>query len=310
MSNVPPRFRAIRNESSGDPLADRRFAYAEACRAEGDLAAADDLYRQTLERVPDWLPALAGLAQVLHEQGREAEALAIARAGLAADPADRMGLALFLAERGEAAEGAIRPGYLAALFDAYADGFDAHLTGALGYVAPGYLAQRLAPDPAARFTRALDLGCGTGLMGRARAGRAATLIGVDLSEGMLAKARATGHYQRLEAGDLVAFLDAEPAGSADLAVAADVFAYLGDLRPALAAAFHALAPGGRLVFTIQTRDGEGYSLGADRRFHHAPAVVRAWAEEAGFAVEDWAEASFRLDRGVPVAGAYFRLAKA
>ena len=149
MSNVPPRFRAIRNESSGDPLADRRFAYAEACRAEGDLAAADDLYRQTLERVPDWLPALAGLAQVLHEQGREAEALAIARAGLAADPADRMGLALFLAERGEAAEGAIRPGYLAALFDAYADGFDAHLTGALGYVAPGYLAQRLAPDPAA-----------------------------------------------------------------------------------------------------------------------------------------------------------------
>ena len=42
--------------SSGDLLADRRYAYAMAAAKEADHEAAADLLAQTLEIVPDWAP--------------------------------------------------------------------------------------------------------------------------------------------------------------------------------------------------------------------------------------------------------------
>lgn len=47
----------IRQRSSGDLLADRRYAYAEALLTEGDAAAAIELAEQALERAPDFVPA-------------------------------------------------------------------------------------------------------------------------------------------------------------------------------------------------------------------------------------------------------------
>ena len=51
---------------------------------------------------------------------------------------------------------------------------------------------------------------------------------------MIEQARAKNLYDRLVAADLVEFLHGEPAVSADLAVAADVFVYIGDLEPVFA----------------------------------------------------------------------------
>ncbi len=61
-------------QGSGDLIADRRFAYAEGALADGDAVAAFDLYEQTLERVPAWLPARLGLGKAALALGREAEA--------------------------------------------------------------------------------------------------------------------------------------------------------------------------------------------------------------------------------------------
>ena len=55
--------------SSGDLLADRRYAYAEGLMADGDAAAAADLLRQALELVPDWVPALMALALAEERRG-------------------------------------------------------------------------------------------------------------------------------------------------------------------------------------------------------------------------------------------------
>ena len=72
--------------------------------------------------------------------------------------------------------------YVARLFDDYAPRFDAHLIESLAYRAPALIADALdSAAPGRRFAHALDIGCGTGLMGQAVRGRVDHLTGVDLS---------------------------------------------------------------------------------------------------------------------------------
>lgn len=288
---------------SGDLLADRRYAYAEAALAEGDAQAAFDLYEQTLERVPAWLPARLGLGKAALMLGRDDEARAAFEAVAARDAADVLGARAFLARMG-AAGGAMTPGYVAALFDDYAPRFDAHLTSALDYRAPELLAEALARVAGPRrWARVLDLGCGTGLMAKALAGQFGTIAGVDLSPRMLEIARQTGLYTRLDCAEAGAWLAGEAAQSADLVIAADVFCYIEDLAGLFHGARRVLAPDGLFAFTVQDA-GEGPSrVGPDLRVHHARADILQWADAARFHTRHEARVSARRDRGEPVPGA-------
>ena len=307
-----------RQHSSGDLLADRRYAYAEACLAEGDAQGAAEMAEQALELAPRYAPAWALLGrarEALHAAGRP-EALAGAlhayATALDLDPDDAFGTRLHLARLG-AADGApaISPAYVRALFDGYSSRFERHLVEGLGYCGPALLTEAIGriAGPQARFERALDLGCGTGLMGAALAGRLSQLAGVDLSPGMLARAAAKTSegrplYDRLVQADLLPFLADEPAGGADLVTAADVFIYLGDLAPVLAAIARVLAPGGLAAFTIQSPDGEGagVGLGEDARFAHSDAHLREAARAAGLDIVLMEPAAIRRERGCGVPG--------
>ena len=86
----------------------------------------------------------------------------------------------------------------------------------LAYRAPALLLAAIADHCAAqrrrlRFGAVLDLGCGTGLAGAAIRPFCDWLVGVDLSPAMIAKARQKGLYDRLEVGEIGAFLAAERA---------------------------------------------------------------------------------------------------
>ncbi len=292
--------------SSGDLLADRRYAWAEAALAEGDAEAAADLAGQVLDLVPGYAPAwlLIGRARAADPALRDEAAQAF-RAALALDPEDALGARLHLAELGQTEEDAISPAYVRALFDGYAGRFERHLVEGLGYRGPALIRAALERlrGPDVRFGHVLDLGCGTGLMARALEGIAVTLTGIDLSPRMLAEARRTGLYARLHEGDLRDFLTAEPPSSADLAVAADVFIYLREIGPVLVAAARVLAPGGLLAFTIQGHPGEhGTVLGADGRYAHGVATLREAAETAGLAVALLEPAEIRRQNGAGVPG--------
>jgi predicted TPR repeat methyltransferase len=296
--------------TSGDLLADRRFAYADAALGEGDDIAARDLFEQVIEIAPAWPPAHFALGKACLAQGDAAAARAALEHVLVLDPEDRLGAGLLLARQAGAATRAAMPdAFVAALFDEYAPRFDAHLTGALAYRAPALLAGLLARHPAPPCRAVFDLGCGTGLMARALPGSGAWQ-GVDLSGAMLAEAEASGLYSTLERAELLAWLRARGDDSADLVVAADVFCYVPDLEPVFAQAARVLRAGGRFAFSIQTQAGDGAIIGADARVHHAPRLIRTLAAGNGFSLLAEETVSTRRDRGQDVPGALFLLNRA
>jgi predicted TPR repeat methyltransferase len=294
--------------SSGDLIADRRYDHAMALRARGDLAAAADLMRQAVELAPQFAAAWFALGEIENDRGRRGEAVAAFRRARAADPADGYGAGLHLARLGAGEAAAMTPAYVRGLFDQYALRFDAALA-ALAYSAPALLVAAVAAACRAqgrrlRFGTMLDLGCGTGLAGAAFRALVDWLVGVDLSPAMIAEARAKGVYDALHVADLGDFLGRESERNAEfhLIAAADVFVYVADLDPVIAAAARVLAPGGMLAFTVETHEGDGVALGAKLRFVHGRAHVRDAIGKAGLTLLVLEDASTRTENNAPVPG--------
>jgi predicted TPR repeat methyltransferase len=289
--------------AAGDLIAERRFAYAKAAAEEGDWSAAADMYEQTVEQAPHWAAAWFALGEA-REKLSDLDAAARAfREALVADPADAQGAMARLALIGQGdAPRALPPAYVARLFDDYAPRFDKHLTDNLGYRAPALIAEALSAIASGRrFACALDLGCGTGLMGEPLRARAARLVGVDLSAAMVAKARERGIYDELIIGDAVAPMRERP-NAFDLIVAGDVFVYVGDLAPLFAAVARALASDGLFAFSVETCEGDGFKLEPTMRFAHSRSYVETTAREVGLRPLLIRSASTRREAGADALG--------
>jgi predicted TPR repeat methyltransferase len=289
--------------ASGDLIAERRFAYARAAAEDGEWGEAAELFEQTLERAPNWAAAWFALGEAREKLGDLDAAAQAFRISLVADPADAQGARarLALIGRGEALE-KLPQAYVARLFDDYAWRFDKHLIKNLGYRAPALIADALsAIAPGRRFASALDLGCGTGLMGEPLRARVDRLAGVDLSAAMIAKARERGVYDELIIGDAVAPMR-ERLSAFDLIVAADALVYFGDLAFLFAAVVTALTADGLFAFSVETCDGDGFRLEPTMRFAHSRAYVEATAREAGLRPLLIQSASTRRESGVDAPG--------
>ncbi len=289
--------------ASGDLVADRRFAYAKAAAANGDLSAAAELFEQTLERAPNWAAAWFELGVAREKLGDLDAAAQAFHATLEADPADAQGAAARLALIGRgAALRALSQAYVARLFDDYAWRFDKHLIKNLGYRAPALIADALSAVASNRhFVSALDLGCGTGLMGEALRNRADRLTGVDLSSAMIAKARERQVYEELMIGDALAPMRERPSAF-DLIVAADVLVYVGDLAPLFAAVETALTADGLFAFSVETYEGDGFRLEPTIRFAHTRSYLEATARAAGLRPLLIQPASTRRESGAAAPG--------
>jgi predicted TPR repeat methyltransferase len=148
----------------------------------------------------------------------------------------------------------------------------------------------------------LDLGCGTGLGGGAFRPIVDRLVGVDLSPAMIAQAAAKGLYDHLVTADIAKFL-ADVAGDAaqhHLVLAADVFVYVNDLAPIMAAVARVLASGGVFAFTVETHSGDGVKLLPTLRYAHGAPYIRRALAEAGLAPASIQPAAVRSEKGVPV----------
>lgn len=291
--------------SSGDLIADRRYDYALALAEAGDPMAAADLMVQALEIAPGWAAGWFTLGR-MREQAGDAEGAASAferAAGL--DPDDRLGASLARARLVGQAPDRPPEGYVRALFDGYAGEFETALVDRLGYRAPALILVALdRVAPGRRFRSALDLGCGTGLMGAAVRDRVERLDGVDLSDRMVAAARRKGCYDDCRVEEAGAALAAVPEHGLDLVLAADVFCYLGDLAPVFEAAARALEPGGLFVFTVERAadPDRDFELRDSLRYGHGADALGRRLDTAGFDVALAEAADLRLDRGELVGG--------
>jgi predicted TPR repeat methyltransferase len=288
--------------ASSDLIAERRFAYAKATAEEGDWSAAADLFEQALERAPNWAAAWFALGEAREKLGDLDAAARAFREALVADPADAQGAMarLALIGRGDA-PGALPQAYVARLFDDYAWRFDKHLTDNLGYRAPALIAEALsAIAPGRRFASALDLGCGTGLMGEPLRARVGRLAGVDLSAAMIAKARGRGIYDELIIGDAVAPMRERPS-ALDLIAAADALVYIGDLAPLFDAVARTLTSDGLFAFSVETCE-DGFKLKPTMRFAHSRSYVETTAREVGLRLLLVRSAPTRREAGADAPG--------
>ena len=293
--------------SSGDLIADRRFDFARDLQLRGDLPAAADLLQQAVELAPNFASAWFTLGKIRQELGERDAAIEAFRKARDADPLDRHGATVRLMQLGAEPLSAMPAGYVRSLFDQYAPRFENALLNDLRYRGPSLLFKavlsvRNAAKKPAFFKRGIDLGCGTGLGAAAFAKNVDRFIGIDLSPGMIEKARASNLYAELEVADMLAGLASQPDASADFVLAADAMVYVADIAPVLGEAHRVLAPGGMVAFTTETHPGEDVILGQGLRYAHAAAHVRAALAAANLNLALLQEASPRDEGNIPVRG--------
>lgn len=285
------------------------LATARGKLGEGEAAIA--LLRRAVAIRPQFVEAWANLGQQLYIARRDAEAIAAFDRVLALDPANEEARYLRNAIAGVAMERAPDQ-FVAGFFDRFAADFDRRLQQDLEYRTPEVLGRMLAPwlEPRSAL-RVADLGCGTGLSGVFVRPKAAVLVGVDLSAGMLEQARARGIYDRLEQAEIARFLDGEGAEAYDLALAVDVFVYVGNLAPVFEGVARTLATGGLFAFSVEHLDdgAEGYRLARSGRYAHSRAYVEGLGREAGLELERMLPTVIRKEDGAPVQGDLYAFVK-
>jgi predicted TPR repeat methyltransferase len=313
--------------------------YAVLCKALGRYPDAERCLLRAIELSPDFTEARNALAGLYFRQGRIDEALAQACESLAHEPScaftrEMLGNAQCRLGRPEEAAAIYREwladepdnpkalhhlaactgqdvperasdAYVQCIFDHFANSFDSRLA-VLEYRAPTLVGEAVAAcvgAPAADLM-VLDAGCGTGLCAPLLKPFARTLTGVDLSNGMLGKARGRNLYDDLQQAELCAYMQQHPGGY-DLIVSADTLVYFGALEETMAAAARALRPGGWLCFTVEALGADepgDYRLQHHGRYAHSKAYLAALAERTGLAVLRLEPVVLRRDAGLPVAG--------
>lgn len=321
------------------PNADAWANLARVYRRLGDLPVSEMACRQALALAPAHGPATHNLAVALLGQRRidegvqaalramemlqprerrrqtyvqyllvadePAAAAVILRAWQKQEPANA-----YVQHHLAACEGGTMPGrasdtYVETEFDSFAATFDSTLA-RLKYRAPEIVAEavaRLLPPPSHQFD-VVDLGCGTGLCGPLLEAWARTLVGCDLSTGMLMRASDRGVYHELRKAELTAFMRERP-GAFDLAVSADTLNYFGELGEVARAVHDTLRPGGTLVFTLEALpagDGGVVRLMPHGRYAHDGAQARRVFEAAGLQVEAPVDVVLREEQQAPVRG--------
>ncbi|MCL4702403.1 MAG: methyltransferase domain-containing protein [Burkholderiaceae bacterium] len=141
--------------------------------------------------------------------------------------------------------------------------------------------------PLAGTERALEFGCGTGLVTGLLAPSVGHLVAMDNSPGMLGVLRrklqelGIGNVEPLEA-DLAQHM---PAGPFDLVFSSMTLHHIEDVENLVARVHAALAPGGRIAFAdLAKEDGSFHGSDVPGVMHHGfePAQLTGWIEAAGF----------------------------
>lgn len=273
--------------------------------------SAEEVVRQAHLLMPDNLYILQLLVGILVRKKRTKEALQRVESLLASRPDSRALQHMRAVLCGEQAAEASPSEYSAELFDGYAPRFDPHAQSVLAQKLPALLIEAAEEYfPSAANLRLLDLGCGSGVTAAALRDITEVRVGVDVSERMLDRARASSLYKELHALDMVEFMLASDRRF-DLVTAVDVLMHSGNLKAFLQAARVVLHDSGLLAFTIEKEfidrnaPDAGYTLQPNGHYVYAPHYVRELAQAEGYELVAQEDVVLRSDHYVPLHGMGF-----
>ena len=206
-------------------------------------------------------------------------------------PADADRVAMLLAAVGGALPERASNRQIERLYSARAGKWDSGAEGQTGYQGHRLVASALAELAANDVETIVDAGCGTGLVGELLRTGTRNLIGIDMSEPMLAQARQKNVYDELICGDLLDYLTSHPR-SCDVIASAATLIHFGDLEPVFAAAAQCLRGSGLFAFTLFPNDddpetvavGTLNGLAQGGCFRHGDSYVARTAARHGFSV--------------------------
>jgi predicted TPR repeat methyltransferase len=308
-------------------------------KVRGQYKEAEEMFKEALALDPAHAPAHHNLGNVLVKTGRLKEALdhhwkaAAYMPSLQSDPylialaynrlgnrkaaaevmldwqkkePDNIRLKHLLASfTGESVPARASDEFIESVFDRFANSFESRLAH-LEYKAPqlvGEAFREMVGEPRGDL-RILDAGCGTGLCAPHLRPYARHLSGVDLSAGMLARAKATELYDELVKAELTAFLAGKDA-EYDAVISADTLCYFGSLEEFAAAAARAIKPGGTLIFTVEALGDsvpEEHKITKSGRYTHSGRYLDRVLPEAGFEIIARDSKALRRENLEPVLG--------
>lgn len=118
-------------------------------------------------------------------------------------------------------------------------------------------------------------------------------------------------YRRVETGNLLKLDECSLDAQYKLVVSADVLCYFGALDEVLTALAAKTAPGGDLIFTVETlNEGDWrWVLQSIERYAHHPDYVRDVATALGLEPRDAIPFQPRMESGLPVRGTFYVMRK-
>ena len=272
----------------------------------GRLNEAEVSYGTAIALKPDYVEACISLGTTLQKLKRLGEAEQIYKQAVLLQPDAGSAAHMLSALTGENTARAPLD-YVESLFDGYAAKFDSSLVDQLDYRTPKAIAELIAQkSDSESLGSVLDLGCGTGLFGIEIAHACERIEGLDVSRNMLLKAQERGVYDQLVKQDIESYLSNETLNF-DYFVATDVFVYIGDLTEVFLSIKSRNKSSGRLVFSVEHLDGDGFALQPSGRYAHSRPYIDGLCKEFQYQLEYFATQDLRLDGGSYILGGLYLL---
>jgi predicted TPR repeat methyltransferase len=288
-----------------DPnCADAFYLLAELCLKQERYDEARHFNYCGIAVAPAGYKSLTALGQAYYELGRVDEAISLFEKWLIVEPDNPVALHLLAAYRGQQVPARCSNQYIEQTFDAFAGNFE-NVLGRLKYCGPQLVRDQLAALQASGLS-ALDLGCGTGMVGEAVQPHARRIVGVDLSQTMLEHSAAKQVYQELHRADIAEFLGVSKE-QFDLITCMDTFIYIGILDDVLPLICRNLRPGGRLLFSTEKLVGareQDHQLNVSGRYSHHQDYLTERLNGAGFEIESMKDVVIRMESGSPIQGQF------
>jgi len=272
----------------------------------GRLEEAEASYRQAIALKPDFAKAHADLANALRELGRLGEAEASYTKAVALKPDFGEAKHMLAALSGETTATAPRD-YVEVLFDNYAAKFESSLVDNLEYKIPKVIAEMIRKDSKFGFLGSImDLGCGTGLFGMEIKQFCKHLEGIDLSGKMLDKAKEKNVYNKLIKQDIVDYLS-NAIFNFDYFILTDVFIYIGDLSDVFRLIKSRNKTGGKLAFSTEDHDGDGFFLEQSGRYSHSKKYIENLCKTFGYELRHFETQALRKSKNRHISGGLYIL---